>query len=554
MRTSNLALAGLLTLSLTTSALAARIVLNNVDPPGVGFNDLTPAVPVGGNNGKTVGEQRLTAYGRALELWGKTLRSRVTIVVQGSFARLSCTAAGGVLAQAGANQIFADFPDAPLANHWYGVALANAIAGEDLAPGPLDVPGPNDQFADDIIANFNGAVGQPDCLAGSSWYYGLDNAAPAGQIDFLDTFMHEVSHGLGFQNFASESTGNTPESLPDVYMANTKDLTNGGIWNTFSPADIVASSVRTGKVVWTGRRVTANAPLVLGPYQGIRLTGNINREIAFGTASFGAVPGAGNFSGQVVLGTDGVAPAGGTISDGCEQITAPVAGKIALVDRGLCGFVVKAKNAQNAGAVAVIIANTLGRAEFGMAGTDPTITIPAIGISNADGDAIKAQLPTVSAEYFFDATRRAGAAEGLVRLYAPAIVEPGSSISHFDTAAVPNLLMEPFINGDLRSARNLDLTAALMQDIGWRIRTLRIGDCDTEVPTVLANGQMLHADVDACKAASPRRGKFERCMAVVTDVARKAGLLNRRQEAAISRCAARDHDREDHDRDGHDED
>ncbi len=550
MNKKTLAFASLLTFALTTPALAARIVVNNVDAPGVGFNDPTPAVPVGGNAGMTVGGQRLIAYRRALELWGNTLRSSVRIVVQGSFARLSCNAAGGVLAQAGANQIFADFPGAPLANHWYGVALANAIAREDLAPGPLDIPGPTDQFSDDIIANFNGAIGQPDCLAGSSWYYGLDNAAPAGQIDFLDTFMHEVSHGLGFQNFASEANGGTPEGLPDVYMANTKDLTNGRMWNTFSPTDIVASAVRSGKVVWAGPHVTANAPLVLGPYQGIRLAGNINREVAFGTASFGAVPGAGNFTGQIVLGTDGAAPAGGTITDGCEPITAPVAGKIALVDRGLCGFAVKAKNAQNAGAVAVIIANTLGRGEVGLGGTDPTITIPAIGISNADGDAIKAQLPTVSAEYFVDPTRRAGAAEGFVRLYAPVIVEPGSSISHFDTVAAPNLLMEPAITVDLRSARNLDLTPALMQDIGWRIRTLRIGDCDTEVPAVLATGQMLHADVDACKTVGTPHGKFARCMAVVASTARKSGLLNRRQEAAISRCAARHHD---HDR-GHDDD
>ena len=48
---------------------------------------------------------------------------------------------GGTLAQAGALQIFSDFPGAKLAGHWYGAALANALAGEDLAPGGPD-PGP----------------------------------------------------------------------------------------------------------------------------------------------------------------------------------------------------------------------------------------------------------------------------------------------------------------------------------------------------------------------------------------------------------------------------
>ena len=168
--------AGLLGVALALPAFGANMTINNVDPPGIGFNDPTPAAPVGGNFGTTVGQQRLVAYQRALELWGKTLRSSATIVVQGSFAGLTCTAGSGVLAQAGAIQIFADFPGAPLPGHWYAVALANALAGQDLAPGPLD-PGPlAPPYADDIVANFNGNVGKPDCIAGPGWYYGLARA------------------------------------------------------------------------------------------------------------------------------------------------------------------------------------------------------------------------------------------------------------------------------------------------------------------------------------------------------------------------------------------
>ena len=37
--------------SLSVGVSAANIVLNNVDPPGVGLNDPTPATPVGGNDG-----------------------------------------------------------------------------------------------------------------------------------------------------------------------------------------------------------------------------------------------------------------------------------------------------------------------------------------------------------------------------------------------------------------------------------------------------------------------------------------------------------------------
>ena len=528
-------------------SFGANIVINNLDAPGVGFNDPTPAVPVGGNTGTTVGQQRLIAYKRALELWGNTLKSDATIVVQGSFARLNCTSSGGTLAQAGAIQIFADFPNAPLPGHWYGSALANSIAGFDLTPGPLDPVSafdPSSPANDDIIANFNGDVGKADCIAGPGWYYGLDNNASAGQIDFLDTFMHEVSHGLGFQNFANELSGATPADLPDVYMASTYDLTYGLPWDydfgdvAISRLLVRLSAVNNGNVVWTGSSVTANAPLVLGPYQGIRLTGTLEQELVFGTASFGAPPTPENFGGPIVIGQDG---AGASSTDGCEPLVNAdaVAGNVVLVDRGSCGFVVKAANAQAAGASGVIIANNQAGGAIGLGGSDPAVTVPTISVSQEDGNAIKAVSPGVSVEFFTDPTRQAGTNEGFVRLYAPTTVALGSSISHFDTVATPNLLMEPFINADLRSATNLDLTPSLMRDVGWKIETLKIGVCDTGVPSVLPNGDMLPVQVEACKAGARNRGQFVSCMNQVTNAAKKAGFITGSQKGAITSCAAK---------------
>jgi PA domain len=535
MKLMKILIAGLVGCCIVGTASAANMVLNNVDAPGIGFNDPTPASPVGGNAGTSIGAQRLIAYKRALELWGKTLASDVTIVVRGSFARLSCTANLGTLASAGVLQIFADFPNAPLAGHWYGVALANSLASIDLAPGALDVPGPADEFNDDIVANFNGDLGKADCIAGAGWYYGLDNNAPNGQFDFLDTFMHEVSHGLGFLNFASAATGATPLGLPDVYMAYTRDLTNGRQWNTFTAAEIAASAVRNGSVVWSGPKVTANAPLVLGALEGIRVTGTLSKEFVYGTAAFGPLPNASNFVGAIAIGTD----ANGS-SLGCTApLTAMVAGKVALIDRGTCGFAVKAKNAQLAGATAVIIANNNGGTVIGLAGADSTITVPTISMSAADGAAIKAALPGVSAQYFLDPSRLAGTAQGLVRLYAPTVVAPGSSISHFDVVATPNLLMEPFATPAPRSARNLDLTPSLMQDIGWQLETLKIGGCDSGVASALPNGDLLHVNVEVCKAASKNRGSFIACMNDVTNAAKARGWLTGRQHASITLCTIR---------------
>jgi hypothetical protein len=60
-----------------------------------------------------------------------------------------------------------------------------------------------------------------------------------------------------------------------------------------------------------------------------------------------------------------------------------VMGKIALVDRRTCTFMVKVKNAQLAGAKGVIAANNVPDGLPPMGGTDPTITIPSIGVSDA---------------------------------------------------------------------------------------------------------------------------------------------------------------------------
>jgi hypothetical protein len=61
-------------------------------------------------------------------------------------------------------------------------------------------------------------------------------------------------------------------------------------------------------------------------------------------------------------------------------------------------------------------------------------------------------------------------------LYAPTTFSSGSSVTHWDTTAFPNQLMEPSINGDLTHSvvPVWDLTWSLFQDIGWRGN--KIGD------------------------------------------------------------------------------
>lgn len=68
-RTLALALA----MAICGTTQAADLQLQNGDAPGVGLNETTPAAPVGGNPGTTLGEQRLKVYQYAMALWGKVL-------------------------------------------------------------------------------------------------------------------------------------------------------------------------------------------------------------------------------------------------------------------------------------------------------------------------------------------------------------------------------------------------------------------------------------------------------------------------------------------------
>jgi Zn-dependent metalloprotease len=88
----------------------------------------------------------------------------------------------------------------------------------------------------------------------------------------------------------------------------------------------------------------------------------------------------------------------GTVNDGCQPFVnaAAVAGKVALVERGGCGFKLKAYNAQNAGAIGTIIHNIASSANALTNMSDdpavPNVTIPSINILFSLGTSIRTQM------------------------------------------------------------------------------------------------------------------------------------------------------------------
>jgi PA domain-containing protein/thrombospondin type 3 repeat protein len=470
----------------------ANIVIVNANAAGVGFNDPTPAAPVGGNAGTTLGQQRLIAFQAAANIWGATLDSNVTIQIVSSFEPLACTATTATLGSAGTRFIFANFGSIPpfpgpqYPNTWYSQAEGNKRAGGQLNPAATclnngaacvsDANCPGSICTNgDIRARFNVSLGNSGCLTGIPWYLGLDDAHGTA-IDLVTVLLHEFGHGLGFQQFGNLSTGAQVSGLTDVYQRNLLDTTTGKTWDQMTNAERVTSSLNLRHVVWQGSQVTSEVPSVLSfgtPNLRIDSPGSIAGNYAVGGASFGGLLTAAGVTGSIVQALDTANAAGPSTTDGCTTITNPaaIAGNIALIDRGTCGFIVKAKNAQNAGATAVIIANNAaGAPPPGLGGTDPTITIPTVSITLADANTIKAQLGTgVSGALLLDMTLRAGAdGTGRAMMFAPNPVQLGSSISHWETIAFPNQLMEPAINDDLtHQVTGVDLTLAVMRDIGW---------------------------------------------------------------------------------------
>ncbi len=267
---------------------------------------------------------------------------------------------------------------------------------------------------------------------------------------------------------------------------------------------------------------------------------------------------------------DAADAAGPTTTDGCSAFTnaGAVAGAIALIERGGCGFAVKARNATDAGAIGVIIYNqaaNAGAAPPGMADDGVNgafVTIPTVSMTRADGLAILAKLPGVMTSISVDGTIRAGADDlGRARLYAPFPVVSGSSVSHYDTVASRNLLMEPAINADLTHnlSAPFDLTLELLRDVGWFAdadldgvpnesdcnansdlgATVVIGGVDTGVPNVLfTNGCTITDLTEQIRMSAKNHGQYVSGVAGLTNTLVHNGVITGAQKGAIQSATA----------------
>ena len=206
-----------------------------------------------------------------------------------------------------------------------------------------------------------------------------NQAVAVQNLFYLNNVLHDILYTHGFTeavgnfqitNFTSTGRGGDP------VLAEAQDGGGTDNANFSTPPD--GRSGRMQMYLWTGAGST--------------------HEVVAGAATYAAAPAefgtpltTTGVSGTITLANDGVAPT----SDGCEPMArGSLSGAIALVDRGTCTFVVKAQNAQTAGAVGLIVANNAPGEPVVMGGTAGGLKIGAVMISQADGTALKAAVPT----------------------------------------------------------------------------------------------------------------------------------------------------------------
>jgi extracellular elastinolytic metalloproteinase len=257
--------------------------------------------------------------------------------------------------------------------------------------------GNNVRAQEDIDANNTGGF-SPNGGAALNFDFPFDDTrdpstyrpASITNLFYWNNILHDIHYQYGFDekngNFQQNNYGRARSGAGDPVNADAQDGSGLNNANFGTPPD--GFSPRMQMFIWTppfDSLVVVNSPP------------SIARNYTAASAGFGPALSTTGITGNVVLVDDGT----GTTDDGCQTLrnASAINGNIAIVRRGTCTFVTKVRNAQAAGAVAVIIFNQLSDTPFGPGddGTGGDITIPSVMIGLSDGNTITGALPGVNA-------------------------------------------------------------------------------------------------------------------------------------------------------------
>lgn len=262
-------------------------------------------------------------------------------------------------------------------------AWANHFAPPPPALDGFDANADECNMAAPIGADFHVCVSgantfaYPYDLAAAPKASKTQSAAAVVNMFYTTNWLHDWYYDAGFReidgNAQSDNYGRGGVG-GDSLQAQAQDNSGVNNANMTTPAD--GGRPRMRMYVYTGNG---------GAIATVTPPGS---NLQVGVARFG--PSAFDVTAAVVAAVDGTAPT----TDGCEAIINNVAGKIALIDRGNCLFKQKALNAQNAGAIGVIVVNNVPGviSMADNAALAATITVPALLVSDADGASLRSAL------------------------------------------------------------------------------------------------------------------------------------------------------------------
>jgi MYXO-CTERM domain-containing protein len=448
-----------LLLAVPPAVLAAELNIENTR--AAGFSDPTPATPLGVNPGTTRGDQALIVFQTAAAMWGATVRSTVPILIDSQFdsvttnSEFQCTSQGTVLAYTQPTGYFSS-NSYPNPNAGYPIPLANALLGTYTSTAT------ESQFQ----VNINADLGTSKCDFPAAWYFGLDTQIPQDGISLLTTLLHEFGHGLGFSSLVNPSTGQgaPPLSIFDFHIW---DVADDAAWVTRSTAERKQLVTTPNSLAFQGPAVQADIPTYLAAPPTLFTTFNsVTTDLNFSQGEFsGPLSGTGQLVAAVPL-------------DACSSLSNSneVQGKFALIERSLadagvvCTFLSKAERAADAGAIGVIIYDSVPEGLIDMSGT-PALNIPATFISNTDGTTLQTQLASGTVTAGFGTSTQISNTDPtgkMVLLYTPSTLKAGSSLIHWNNNSYPHTLMLEFANqADIRL--NMDFTPDVMSDLGWSV-------------------------------------------------------------------------------------
>lgn len=247
----------------------------------------------------------------------------------------------------------------------------------------------NNAFAYTDEANTNTAQFSPDGGATRTFDFPLDitlsqqsyTSAAVTNLFYTSNKMHDVFYKFGFtesaRNYQTNNFGKGGAG-DDPVLAESRD--GSGLNNAnFAPgADGTSGRMQMFLFVPNGARyLYYNSP-----------TSYVSRTPVAATANFGPqLIGSPAVTGDLALSVP---------ADACTAVAAgSLTGKIAVITAAgpaNCGFALKTKNLQNAGAIGVIQYHPNSNQPVGMGGTDNTITIPTIMVGKSEGEFLVGEL------------------------------------------------------------------------------------------------------------------------------------------------------------------